>query len=94
MLLIWSRVVDGVVLASLAQRSDRTAMRLACERLRSVGATLLGAVVGNVSINETYYSHSVNASIPAEGWARGDLHQLPVVHDPQGEKKSDSDADA
>ena len=92
--LIWSRVVDGVVIASLAQRSDRTAMKLACERLRSVGATLLGAVVGNVSINETYYSHSVNASIPAGGWTRHGRNQLPVVHDPQGEKKSDSDVDA
>jgi len=92
--LVWSRVVDGVVIASLAQRSDRTAMRLACERLRSVGATLLGAVVGNVSINETYYSHSVNASIPAGGWTRYGRNQLPVVHDPQGEIESDSGVDA
>lgn len=92
--LVWSRVVDGVVIASLAQRSDRTAMKLACERLRSVGATLLGAVVGNVSINETYYSHSVNASIPAGGWTRNGRNQLPVVHDPQGEIESDSDVDA
>lgn len=88
--LVWSRVVDGVVIASLAQRSDRTAMRLACERLRSVGATLLGAVVGNVSINETYYSHSVNASIPAGGWTQDARNQLPVVGNAAGEEETPS----
>ena len=60
--LVWSRVVDGVVMSSLAGRSDVAAMRLACQRLQTVGAKLLGAVVGNVSINEAYYSSSVNKS--------------------------------
>ncbi len=85
--LVWARAVDGVVVASLAGHSDTVAMRLACERLRSVGANLLGAVVANVSISETYYSHSTYSyqrepdaadAAASPGMAAG----LPIIHIP------------
>lgn len=56
--MFWSRAVDGVIVSSLAGHSDMVAMRIACQRLRTVSARLLGAVVGNVSVNDSYYSAS------------------------------------
>jgi len=58
--LVWAHIVDGVIISSLASQSDTTAMRLACQRLRTVGARLLGSVIGNVSRNESLYSYSVS----------------------------------
>lgn len=56
--LVWAQVSDGVILSSLAGQSDRVAMRLAHQRLRTVSARVLGAVVGNVPRSDAYYSTS------------------------------------
>jgi polysaccharide biosynthesis transport protein len=63
--LVWAHLVDGVIISSLAGQSNMTAMRLGCDRLRAVGARLLGSVIGNVSRRESYYSYS-SASIDHE----------------------------
>jgi polysaccharide biosynthesis transport protein len=64
--LVWAHAVDGVIVASLVGYSDRKAVRLACQRLLSVGANVLGSVVANVSTTESYYSYS-STSCHSEG---------------------------
>lgn len=88
--LVWAHAADGVVLSSLVGMSDRNAVRLACQRLQSVGANLLGSVIANVSINETYYSYSTTscaAEIGPEslGYPTGKRRCPPLVHLPDNE---------
>ena len=64
--LVWAHAVEGVIVTSLVGYSDRKAIKLACQRLLSVGANLLGSVVANVSVSESYYSYSTT-SCRAEG---------------------------
>jgi capsular exopolysaccharide synthesis family protein len=59
--LVWARAVEGVIVTSLLGYSDRKAIRIACQRLTSVGARLLGSVVANVSMKESYYSYSTTS---------------------------------
>lgn len=60
--LVWAHIVDGVVISSLASQSNTVAMRLACQRLKSVGANLLGSVIGNVSQKESFFSYSASVT--------------------------------
>lgn len=84
---VWAEAVDGVILSSFAGQSDSHAMRLACQRLRSVGARILGAVMCNLSIKDGYYSYSTSAASARSMSARRDHDggrtpphvQLPVV---------------
>jgi len=85
--LFWAHAVDGVILASLVGRSDRKAIRLALQRLASVGATLLGSVIANVSVTESYYSYSASGArstygAPAAGTAV--RRTPPTVYLPDG----------
>lgn len=59
--LVWAHAVEGVIITSLLGYSDRKAIRIACQRLASVGARLLGSVVANVSMKESYYSYSTTS---------------------------------
>ena len=85
--LSWAHVADGVIVASLVGGSNRTAMKLACQRLCSVNANLLGAVTANVSSSEAYYSYSATSyrepgdetPVPAGEPRR----EPPVVHLPE-----------
>ncbi len=95
--LVWAHAADGVVLSSLVGMSDRNAIRLACQRLQSVGANLLGSVIANVSINETYYSYSTtscavpdNPSLAQAGRRR----YPPLVHLPDGQESGVAQADS
>ncbi len=56
--LAWAQAVDGVILSTFANFSNSRAMKIACQRLGMVQARLLGAVVCNTSIKESYYSYS------------------------------------
>jgi succinoglycan biosynthesis transport protein ExoP len=85
--LFWAHAVDGVILASLVGHSDRKAIRLALQRLASVGATLLGSVIANVSVTESYYSYSASGArstygAPAAGTAV--RRTPPTVYLPDG----------
>ncbi len=86
--LVWASATEGVIVTSLVGYSDRKAIRLACQRLVSVGAKLLGSVVANVSMNESYYSYSTT-SCRGEG-SLGLAHKggpphrtAPLVHLPK-----------
>lgn len=85
--LVWAHAADGVIVSSLVGMSDRNAVRLACQRLQSVGANLLGSVIANVSINETYYSYSTTSCNPDSGPTmlaqRGKRRCPPLVHLPE-----------
>jgi len=84
---VWAEAVDGVILSSFVGQSNSNAMRLACQRLRGVGARILGAVMCNLSIRGGYYSYSTSsASVHSRHPGRGEdgrrtpPHvQLPVV---------------
>lgn len=88
--LVWAHAVEGVILTSLVDYSDRKAIKLACQRLLSVGAKLLGSVVANVSISESYYSYSTT-SCRGEGSLalahRGGPHHRtpPLLHLPNAD---------
>jgi succinoglycan biosynthesis transport protein ExoP len=85
--LFWAHAVDGVILTSLVGRSDRKAIRLARQRLASVGATLLGSVIANVSISESYYSYSASSCRSTDGAAAGGTsikRTPPTVYLPDG----------
>jgi Mrp family chromosome partitioning ATPase len=94
--LVWASVSDGVLLATLADGSTRKAVKLACQRLRSIGANLLGAVVANVSLDNAYYSYSttsVTDSDLLESAQAGHSHRhavLPLLAD-GGDDVSSSD---
>jgi Mrp family chromosome partitioning ATPase len=85
--LFWAHAVDGVILTSLVGRSDRKAIRLARQRLASVGATLLGSVIANVAVTESYYSYSASSyrgTDTAAAGATGMKRTLPAVYLPDG----------
>lgn len=88
--LVWAHAVEGVVLASLVGHSDRRAMRLAHQRLLTVGAKVLGSVIANVSIHESYYSYST-ASCPDPGGKSpgGKRRTPPLVHLPTNGQPAD-----
>ena len=56
--LVWAQAVEGVILSTFANFSNSRALRIACQRLGLVQARVLGAVVCNTSIKESYYSYS------------------------------------
>jgi polysaccharide biosynthesis transport protein len=95
---VWAEAVDGVILSSFVGQSNSNAMRMACHRLRGVGARILGAVMCNLSIRGGYYSFSTSsASVRSDHPGRGDdgrrtpPHvQLPVVEIYPSEANSDS----
>ncbi len=84
---VWAEAVDGVILSSFAGQSNSHAIKMACQRLRSVGAKILGAVMCNLSIREGYYSFSTSSMSArsthpnaAQNGSRPSPHvQLPVV---------------
>lgn len=84
---VWAEAVDGVILSSLAGQSNSHAIRVACQRLRAVGARILGTVMCNLSVKRGYYSYStsgmaVHSGHPSRGQdgQRTPPHvQLPVV---------------
>ncbi len=86
--LVWAHAVEGVIVTSLVGYSDRKAIKLACQRLLSVGARLLGSVVANVSVTEAYYSYSQTSRSTESSLAlanhTGPAHrEPPLVHLPQ-----------
>ncbi len=58
--LFWSQATDGVILASMVGQSDRKAVKVACQRLHSVSARLLGSVIANVPFRQGSYSYSTS----------------------------------
>jgi hypothetical protein len=48
------------------------AIKLACQRLASVGGTLLGSVLANVSQTESFYSYSTSSVREGESSANGE----------------------
>ncbi len=84
--LVWAHAVDGVIIASLVGYSDRKAIRMACQRLHSVGARMLGSVIANVSVRESYYSYSATSgrseSPLAISGRRPSRRTPPLVHLP------------
>lgn len=93
---VWAEAVDGVILSSFAGQSNSHAMKMACQRLRSVGARILGAVMCNLSIREGYYSFStsgMSARSAHPDASRNDSRpaphvQLPVVEIHPSESES------
>jgi len=88
--LVWAQAVDGVILSTFAGQSSVKAAQMACQRLRMVGARLLGAVICNLTTSARFYSYSYSSrsgrrdrDSGAGGDARsGKKYTPPVVHFP------------
>ncbi|MDM8007789.1 MAG: polysaccharide biosynthesis tyrosine autokinase [Phycisphaerae bacterium] len=95
---VWAEAVDGVILSSFAGQSNSHAIKMACQRLRSVGARILGAVMCNLSIREGYYSFSTSGMSArsahpdaSRNGSRSAPHvQLPVVEIHPSESESET----
>lgn len=66
--LLWSRMADGVVLVSFVGRTSRPEMQQAMERLSHAGARILGTVVNNVRVHQSYRQNGYGYGY---GYARG-----------------------
>lgn len=75
---VWAHVVDKVILSSVIGRSDVNAIRLARQRLRFVGAKLLGIVIANVPSSDSVFSYS-SCSVSGQRPSR----TPPIVHLPE-----------
>jgi len=96
--MVWAEAVDGVIISSFAGQSNSHAIKMACQRLRNVGAKILGAVMCNLSIREGYYSfstsgmsaHSSQPNAAQNGHRSAPHVQLPVVEIHPSESQSKS----
>jgi succinoglycan biosynthesis transport protein ExoP len=52
--LLWTKMADAVVLASFAGQTEEPDLQKALERLKQIGAKVLGVVVNNVPIKSSY----------------------------------------
>lgn len=77
--MVWARVVSGVIISSLAQRSEKQTILMSCKRLKSVGASLLGSVVGNIARHERFYGYSSRYAYTAARQKAGENAQLTVL---------------
>jgi capsular exopolysaccharide synthesis family protein len=53
----WSSMVDGVILTSLAGRTETPALKESIERLKQINVNLLGIVLSNVAYTKVYYPY-------------------------------------
>ena len=55
--LLWTRMADGVILASLVNHTSQPDLREAINRLEQAGANVLGTVVNNVKVSHSYHRY-------------------------------------
>jgi len=55
--LLWTKMADGVILASLVNHTSQPDLREAIKRLEQAGADVLGTVVNNVKVSHSYHRY-------------------------------------
>ena len=55
--LLWTKMADGVILASLVNHTSQPDLREAIKRLEQAGANILGTVVNNVKVSHSYHRY-------------------------------------
>jgi capsular exopolysaccharide synthesis family protein len=55
--ILWTKMADGVILASLVNHTSQLDLREAIKRLEQAGANVLGTVVNNVKVSHSYHRY-------------------------------------
>jgi len=55
--LVWAKMADGVILTSFAEHTSRPDLRDAIDRLEQIGARVIGTVLNNVRVTQSYHRY-------------------------------------
>ncbi len=81
--LVWSRMVDVVILASFLGRTSQEDIREAIRRLEEVGANVVGTVVNNVKVEHGYRQYGY-------GYGYSDRHKTERMQQRNSRKRKSS----
>jgi len=65
--LLWARMADATILTSLVGRTSRADLREAMNRLEEIGARILGTIVNNVKVNQSYHRYGYGYVYNSDG---------------------------
>jgi len=100
--LLWTRMADGVILASLTNHTSQPDLREAIKRLEQAGANVLGTVVNNVKVSHSYHRYGYGYGYGYEDGDDGGKHEsakrsreerLLLTAEPDAEQNKEDNSD-
>lgn len=65
--LLWAKIADATIVTSLVGRTSRPDLREAIDRLESLSVRILGTIVNNVKVNQSYHRYGYGYVCDADG---------------------------
>jgi len=65
--LLWAKIADATILTSLVGRTSRSDLREAIDRLEALGVRILGTIVNNVKVNQSYHRYGYGYVCDSDG---------------------------